>query len=94
MEILVGTVASTTGQDFVAKSISGVTLLSSNTLLFLGLATGDNTAFIDEVSVTTTTATPLPAAVWLLGSVLAGGAGVSRWRKNRKKPAAAAQPGL
>lgn len=38
--------------------------------------------------------TPLPAAVWLFGTVLAGGVGVSRWRKNRRKPAAAAQPGL
>jgi len=28
--------------------------------------------------------TPLPAAVWLFGSVIAGGAGVSRWRKSRK----------
>lgn len=27
--------------------------------------------------------TPLPAAVWLLGTVLAGGAGVSRWRKRK-----------
>ena len=86
---LVGTVASLTGQDFAAKSISGVTLLSSNTLLFLGLATGDNTAFIDEVSVTTTSPTPLPAAVWLFGSVLAGGAGFGSWRKRKAKSAAA-----
>lgn len=35
-------------------------------------------------------ATPLPAAVWLLGSVLAGGAGVKRWRKRRAKRAALA----
>jgi hypothetical protein len=34
--------------------------------------------------------TPLPAAVWLLGSVLAGGAGVKRWRKRRAKRAALA----
>jgi hypothetical protein len=28
--------------------------------------------------------TPLPGAVWLLGSVLGGSAGVSRWRRKRK----------
>jgi hypothetical protein len=28
--------------------------------------------------------TPLPAAVWLLGSVLAGGAGIGRWRKAKR----------
>ena len=28
--------------------------------------------------------TPLPAAAWMFGSVLAGGAGVARWRKRRK----------
>lgn len=37
------------------------------------------------------TETPLPAAVWLLGSALAGGAGVSRWRKRRSKKAALIQ---
>lgn len=31
--------------------------------------------------------TPLPGAVWLLGSVLAGGAGFGRWRKKRKAAA-------
>ena len=31
--------------------------------------------------------TPLPAAVWLLGSVIAGGAGVSRWRKRKARAA-------
>jgi hypothetical protein len=35
------------------------------------------------------TTTPLPAAVWLLGSVLAGGAGFGRWRKRKAKSAAA-----
>ena len=34
--------------------------------------------------------TPLPAAVWLLGSVLAGGAGFGRWRKRKAKKAALA----
>ena len=33
--------------------------------------------------------TPLPAAVWLLGSVLAGGAGFGRWRKRKAKSATA-----
>lgn len=34
--------------------------------------------------------TPLPAAVWLLGSVLAGGAGFGRWRKRKAKKTASA----
>jgi hypothetical protein len=29
--------------------------------------------------------TPLPAAIWLFGTVLAGGAGVNRWRKRKAK---------
>jgi len=33
--------------------------------------------------------TPLPAAVWLFGTVLAGGAGFGRWRKKRKAQLAA-----
>lgn len=31
--------------------------------------------------------TPLPAAAWLFGSVIAGGAGFGRWRKRRKAAA-------
>jgi hypothetical protein len=34
--------------------------------------------------------TPLPAAVWLFGTVLAGGAGVSRWRKRKGRALATA----
>ena len=30
---------------------------------------------------------PIPAAVWLFGTVLAGGAGYGRWRKKRKQAA-------
>jgi hypothetical protein len=33
--------------------------------------------------------TPLPAAVWLFGSVLAGGAGFGHWRKRKAKSATA-----
>jgi hypothetical protein len=33
-------------------------------------------------------ATPLPGAVWLFGTVLAGGAGFGRWRKRKAKRAA------
>jgi hypothetical protein len=29
-------------------------------------------------------ATPLPAAVWLMGTILGGGAGIGAWRKRRK----------
>jgi len=32
-----------------------------------------------------TNPTPLPAAAWLFGSVIAGGAGFSRWRKRKAK---------
>ena len=31
--------------------------------------------------------TPIPGAVWLFGTVLAGGAGFGRWRKKRKQAA-------
>lgn len=34
--------------------------------------------------------TPLPAALWLFGTVLAGGAGVSRWRKRKGRALATA----
>ena len=34
--------------------------------------------------------TPIPGAVWLFGTVLAGGAGFGRWRKKRKAQLAAA----
>jgi hypothetical protein len=34
--------------------------------------------------------TPLPGAVWLFGTVLAGGAGFGQWRKRRKAAAIAA----
>lgn len=48
---------------------------------------------IDDVNVVAKdnapTVTPLPGAVWLLGSVLAGGAGFSRWRKRKAKNAMA-----
>ena len=33
--------------------------------------------------------TPIPGAVWLFGTVLAGGAGFGRWRKKRKAQLAA-----
>ena len=42
------------------------------------------------VSVEQQSAVPLPAAVWLLGSVLAGGAGFGRWRKRKAKRASLA----
>ena len=38
--------------------------------------------YTDKQSDTSTT--PLPAAAWMFGSVLAGGAGIDRWRKRRK----------
>ena len=34
--------------------------------------------------------TPIPGAVWLFGTVLAGGAGYGRWRKKRKAQLATA----
>jgi len=34
-------------------------------------------------------ATPLPAAAWLFGTVLAGGVGIGRWRRKRKAALAA-----
>jgi hypothetical protein len=48
---------------------------------------------IDDINVVASvnappTATPLPGAVWLLGTVLAGGAGFGRWRKRKATRAA------
>ena len=37
-----------------------------------------------------TPGTPIPGAVWLFGTVLAGGAGYGRWRKKRKAQLAVA----
>lgn len=75
---LVGTVASVSGQVFTAESIIGVTLLASNTIQFLGTVAADDTAFIDNVSVTTT---PLPAALPLF----AGGLGMIGLLARRRK---------
>jgi hypothetical protein len=47
-------------------------------------------AFIDDVVLFGTaaaSATPIPGALWLFGTVLAGGAGFGRWRKKRKTAA-------
>jgi hypothetical protein len=56
-----------------------------------GLASGvwfSQTAFDETLTtngaVSIVETTPLPAAAWLFGSVIAGGAGIGRWRKRRK----------
>lgn len=84
---LVGTFPSLSNQLFTPESIIGVTFGSTNTLQFIGTALGDNTAFLDEVSVTTVTPTPLPAA-WTM--MLIGLCGLVAFRGMRKRSAALA----
>ena len=45
---------------------------------------GNQTLAFGDVTPGTTGHTPIPGAVWLFGTVLAGGAGYGRWRKKRK----------
>lgn len=55
---------------------------------------GGGNVRVDDINVLakdnspTPAATPLPGAVWLLGTILAGGAGFGRWRKRKAKRAA------
>jgi hypothetical protein len=64
---------------------TGFTNITS--ILFDGGSVGN--IRIDDINVTSNDnapppGTPLPGAVWLLGTVLAGGAGMNRWRKRRQ----------
>ena len=47
--------------------------------LYGQLSTGNENVSVSE--------NPIPGALWLFGTVLAGGAGYSRWRKKRKQTA-------
>jgi len=80
---LVGIIASISGQVFTSEFILGVALQSLNTLQFVGTIPADETAFIDEVSVTTTSPTPLPAALPLFIS----GAGLLGYALRRRRKA-------
>jgi hypothetical protein len=79
---LVGAVASASGQVFTAESIAGVSLLSSNTLQFLGIVNADETAFIDNVSVITTSSTPLPST-WTMMLIGLAGLGFVAYRRKQ-----------
>ena len=50
-----------------------------------GMLVVNGDELIGNVGGLTTAATPLPGALWLLGTVLAGGAGVGRWRRRKAK---------
>jgi len=53
-------------------------------------AFGDLTAICTECAPNPNSNTPLPGAVWLFGTVLAGGAGFGRWRRRRQARVVAA----
>jgi hypothetical protein len=82
--VTLGDFASTSGQPFTAESIIGVTLATNNTLQFLGLVNADDTAFIDEVSVTNT---PLPAT-WTMMLIGFFGLGLFAFRGMKNRPVA------
>jgi len=73
---------------FFAADIKGVA--SGNT----GLVGSANLTVVEEQCAPgagcDTSPTPIPGAVWLFGTVLAGGAGFTRWRKKRKAQLAVA----
>ena len=87
---------SLTNMGWELKEFSFTALTSSTTLAFTSTTNNegcpcfgpalDNVAILDAGH--DPNFTPLPAAVWLLGSVLAGGAGFGRWRKRKAKNAA------
>lgn len=84
---LVGTFPSLSNQLFTPESIIGVTFGSTNTLQFIGTVVTDDTAFLDEVSATTITPTPLPAT-WTM--MLIGLCGLFAFRGMTKRSAALA----
>ena len=51
----------------------------SHALLYAQLSTENENENVSE--------NPIPGALWLFGTVIAGGAGYSRWRKKRKQTA-------
>ena len=65
---------------FAAVDICQKSLLPGECTFVVGL--GDN-----PTPGTFDSSTPIPGAVWLFGTVLAGGAGFGRWRKKRKQAA-------
>lgn len=95
---LIGTV---TGADVLAspdgnQGINGTLYANINSTAAFSyiVATSSQYAFeFDNVAFNSSPlgagATPLPAAIWLMGTVLGGGAGFGAWRKKRKNTAAA-----
>ena len=88
--VLVGSGVSASNAALHAGNHPRRTFNSTNTLQFVGTVPADNTAFLDEVSVTTVTPTPLPAT-WTM--MLIGFFGFSffafRGMKNRSVALAA-----
>lgn len=87
---VIGTYSTVSGQAFSANSasLSGLTVGQSYTLTFKGLATTDQTAFIDGVSLASAGAVPEPGS-WALMILGSGGAGAMLRRPQRRTLAAA-----
>jgi hypothetical protein len=73
----IGTYSTFSGQNFTLETLS-VVLGANNTITFQGLATTDETAFIDNVS-----ATPLPAT-WTMMLIGLAGLGFVSYRRRRQ----------
>lgn len=83
---LLGSYATVSGQSFASLSTTASLLVGSNTISFVGTDLsrgGDQTAFIDLVSVEAVTAVPEPLNITLFGAGLAGVAAMKRRKKNR-----------
>jgi hypothetical protein len=82
---LLGSFSTASGQDFVARSLSGasVTAGQSYYLAFHGLSQSDNTAFLDNVSASVTPGVPEPAS-WAL--MIAGFGMVGAGMRRRRMP--------
>lgn len=82
---VIATTPSTEG-EIIFSIVDNGTL--GNSFMLAWAMTCANDVFLGSVGATPEqqlVPTPLPAAVWLFGTVLAGGAGFSRWRKRKAK---------
>jgi hypothetical protein len=72
------------GNAFIVLFIAGLTEGTWSTVGLLGSAGVSHLSFYDGAGGgPAPDPTPLPAAVWLFGSIVAGYGGFSRWRKRK-----------